>query len=186
MSGVLSMCYHSKKHKFSPLMVSYVEGKRSFAIEDIPQEDIALLEDAANNTENIYMWTRFLHVAWVLSNNFQYCQEAVKGYLEIFEDSFNPTEWVECNDAIQSAFHIATILGKKSDSLKRVRTAINNKLKEMNGHDPLFLSIALLELVIKSASETNLESYLGFAENLSKKNLTIDNLNTNLADETPL
>lgn len=167
-------------------MVSYVEGKRSFAIEDIPQEDIALLEDAANNTENIYMWTRFLHVAWVLSNNFQYCQEAVKGYLEIFEDSFNPTEWVECNDAIQSAFHIATILGKKSDSLKRVRTAINNKLKEMNGHDPLFLSIALLELVIKSASETDLESYLGFAENLSKKNLTIDNLNTNLADETPL
>ena len=54
----------------------------------------------------------------------------------------------------------------------------------MNGHDPLFLSIALLELVIKSASETDLESYLGFAENLSKKNLTIDNLNTNLADET--
>lgn len=184
LSGVLSMCYHSKKHKFSPLMVSYVEGKRSFAIEDIPQEDIALLEDAANNTQNIYMRTRFLHVAWVLSNNPQYGQEAVNGYLEIFEDSFDPTEWVECNDAIQSAFHIATILGKKSDSLKRVRTAINNKLKEMNGHDPLFLSIALLELVIKSASETDLESYLGFAENLSKKNLTIDNLNTNLADET--
>lgn len=117
LSGVLSMCYHIKEHKFSPLMVSYVEGKRSFAIEDIPQEDIALLEDAANNTENIYMRTRFLHVAWVLSNNPQYGQESVNGYLEIFEDSFDPTEWLECNDAIQSAFHIATILGKKSDSL---------------------------------------------------------------------
>ena len=184
LSGVLSMCYNTKEHQFSPMMVLYIEKKRSFAIEDIPQEDIALLEDAANNTENIYMRTRFLHVAWVLSNNPQYGQEAVKGYLEIFEDSFNPTEWVECNDAIQSAFHIATILGKKSDSLKRVRTAINNKLKEMNGHDPLFLSIALLELVIKSASETELESYLLFAENLSNKNLTTANLNTNLADKT--
>ena len=184
LSGVLSMCYHIKEHKFHPMVVLYAEGKRSFAIEDIQQEDIALLEDAANNTENIYMRTRFLHVAWVLSNNPQYGQESVNGYLEIFEDSFDPTEWVDCNDAIQSAFHIATILGKKSDSLKRVRTAINNKLKEMNGHDPLFLSITLLELVIKSASESELKSYLSFVENLSKKNLTTTNLNINLADET--
>lgn len=104
--------------------------------------------------------------------------------MEIFEDSFDPTKWLECNDAIQSAFHIATILGKNSDSLKKVRTAINDKLCEMNGNDPLFLSISLLELVVKSANETELESYLSFAENLSKKNFTTENLNTNLADET--
>lgn len=63
LSGVLSMCYNKKEHKFHPMIVSYVEGKRSFSIEDISQENIALLESAAKNTDNIHLRTRLFHVA---------------------------------------------------------------------------------------------------------------------------
>lgn len=181
-SGVVSMSYSVAEHHFSPLAI--FEGKRTFAMEDIQQGDGEILEKLVSTTEDNWVKTRFSHVVWLLTNNYKYGQMAATGYLQQFEETFDPEHWVDCNHAMQSAYYIASLLGKKSDLFKNVRTAINNKLIAMDGTDPLFLSLSLLVLVIKDATQKEMELYLPIITKLASKNICASNTNTHLADET--
>lgn len=183
LSGVLSMHYSVGNHEFSPSVI-WMDGSHSFSIEDIGPADADLLESAALCTDSTWIRARFLHAAWLVSNNHQDGQAAVVGYIELFEELFDPARWTKCNDAIQCAFHIASRLGKKSELYKQTRAVINQKLAEMNGEDPLFLSLALLKPVIKDATESDLNSYLPIITKLAAKNINVANSNTNLADNT--
>ena len=181
-SGILSMSYSVDKHEFSPLFI--FDGRRSFSSEDITPTDVETIEKMVSYTTNMWVRTRLAHVAWILTGKHQYGQCAVTGYLQQFEESFDPEHWVDCNDAIQCAFNIAARLGKKSDSYKQTRTAINKKIIAMDGSDPLFLSISLLNLVIKDATPKEMEAYLAIVAKLAAKNICAKNDNTHLADET--
>ena len=181
-SGVLSMSYSVDKHEFSPL--ARFEGKRTFAVEDIQPGDAEIIEKLITTTENNWARTRFSHVVWSLTGNYKYGQLAVTGYLQQFEDTFDPEHWLDCDHAMQCAFHIASQLGKKADSFKNTRATINKKLSAMDGTDPLFLSLSLLGLVIKDATQKEMELYLPIITKLASKNICAGNTNTHLADET--
>lgn len=181
-SGILSMSYSVDKHEFSPLFI--FDGRRSFSPEDITPVDVETIEKMVSYTNNTSVRTRLAHVAWFLTEKHQYGQLAVTGYLQQFEETFNPEHWVDCNDAIQCAFYIAARLGKKSDSFKQTRKSINQKLTIMDGADPLFLSISLLNLAIKDATPKETETYLTIVTKLAAKNICEHNSNTHLADET--
>lgn len=181
-SGVLSMSYSVDKHIFSPKAI--LEGRRTFAMEDILQDDVPILEELVAAVENNWVRTRLSHVAWLLTNNYHHGQLAVAGYLQQFEETFDPEHWLDCSHAIQCAYHIASCLGKKSESLKQTRIAINQKLSAMNGTDSLFLSLSLLRIAIQDATQKELVSYLPIVSNLATKNICADNLNSHLADDT--
>ena len=181
-SGILSMSYSADKHEFSPS--ARFEGKRTFATEDIQPGDVEIVEKLTTSTQNNWARTRFSHVAWLLTGNYKYGQLAAAGYLQQFEDTFDPEHWWDCNHAIQCAFHIASQLGKKADSFKDTRATINKKLCAMDGADPLFLSLSLLELVIKDATQKEMELYLPIITKLASKNICAGNTNIHLADET--
>lgn len=181
-SGILSMSYSVDKHEFSPLFI--FDGRRSFAQEDIAMEDVVTIEEMVSCTTNMWVRTRLAHIVWLLSGKHQFGQIAVTGYLQQFEDTFDPEHWVDCNDAIQCAFYIAARLGKKTDSFRQTRAAINQKIDAMDGSDPLFLSLSLLNLAIKDATPKEAEAYLAIVAKLAAKNICDKNDNTHLADET--
>ena len=182
-SGALSMSYSIETNHFTP-MIQLSGGQRSFAPEDLAGSDIEILKNAAVIIETPWMQARLLHIIWLLTNDYQYGQSAINGYLRLFEETFNPEQWVDCWDAIERAYHIAIKLGKKSAQYKQTRTAINQKLAVMNGTDPLFLSLQLLQLMIKEATQAELETYIPVVNNLASKNIRVSNANTHLADET--
>ena len=180
--GVLSMSYSVDKHEFTPFAV--FEGKRTFAMEDIQPKDAELVEKIIVITENNWARTRFAHVVWLLTGNYKYGQLAVTGYLQQFEDTFDPEHWLDCDHAMQCAFYIASKLGKKADSFRETRSTINKKLSAMDGTDPLFLSLSLLALVIKDATQKEMERYLPIVTKLASKNICVENANIQLADQT--
>jgi len=73
-------------------------------------------------------------------------------------------------------------MGKSADAFKQTRAAILQKLTEMNGSDPFFLSLKLLKLVLKDLTKDELPKYAGIAEVLFRKNTNSVNNNTHLAD----
>lgn len=183
LGGALSMSYTIAEQEFSPFVV-WNDGSRSFALEDIDQSDVEILESGAEITKVPWIRAQLSHIVWHLSNNHQYGQKAVDCYLKIFDEVFDPLHWVECHNAIQCACHIAIRFGKASEVYKQTRAAINQKLCLMDGTDPLFLSLCLLQLVIKDATNDELKKYLQIVTKLADKNISTTNPNTHLADET--
>lgn len=181
--GVLSMSYNSDKQEFLPLVVWH-DGQRSFSIVDIKQEDIEILEKTVDIVGASWIRAQLSHVIWCLSNNYRFAQQAVDSYLALFDETFDPSHWVDCYDAVRCAYHIASSLGKTADTFKRTLDAVNQKLEFMNGTDPLFLSLSLIKLVIKDVPSTQAEKHLQIVTKLAEKNLVADNPNTSLADET--
>ena len=182
-AGASTMYYVAKEHTFGPLIVWH-DGSRSFALEDIKGNDLEVLRGVIQITKSSCLRTKFSHIVWLLTKDNRYGETAVAGYLDEFQKQFDPKEWVECYEQIRSAYHIASVMGNKSDSLKKTRMAINQKLTQMNGTDPLFLSLKLLSLVVKDAPKEDLPKYDSIICVLADRNFDSANLNANLADTT--
>lgn len=181
--GSMTMSYQSKEHSFAPLYIDYGVG-RSFAPEDLDEADLDVLRHVAQLTQSTCLRTRFAHIIWSITKEYPFGQLAVTGYLDKFQKTFHPEHWVRCHDNIEAAYHIASSMGKSADAFKQTRSTLLHKLREMNGSDPLFLSISLLELVLKDLGKKELPQYTAIAENLFHRNTEVRNDNTHLADES--
>ena len=182
-ANALTIRYKSDTQSFNPL-ARWNDGSRSFALEDFQENDIAILEEVYTVAGAKWIRAHLAHIIWIVMKNYQYGQNAVSEYLLAFEEIFDPSSWSECWDMVRRAFDIAVKLGKSSDSYKQVRSAINKKLELMNGSDPLFLSLCLIELVMKDATKEELSRYLQIVTILADKNIRKTNPNTHLADKT--
>ena len=182
-AGASTMYYKSKERTFGPLII-WKDGSRSFAPEDIKEDDLDILRNAIQLTGSTYLRTKFSHIVWSLTRDNSYGKIAVAGYVDEFQKQFNPEHWVDCYDQIRSAYHISSMMGNKSDSFKQTRAAINEKLMQMNGSDISFLSLKLLGLIVKDAPKEDLPKYDSIISILAGKNLNPSNNNANLADTT--
>ena len=182
-AGASTMYYKSKERTFGPLII-WKDGSRSFAPEDIKEDDLDILRNAIQLTGSTYLRTKFSHIVWSLTRDNSYGKIAVAGYVDEFQKQFNPEHWVDCYDQIRSAYHISSMMGNKSDSFKQTRAAINEKLMQMSGSDTSFLSLKLLGLIVKDAPKEDLPKYDSIISILAGKNLNPSNNNANLADTT--
>lgn len=182
-AGASTMCYKAKERAFGPLVI-WSNGSRSFAPADIQENDLDILRSVIQITGSSYLRTKFSHIVWLISKDNRYGEIAVSGYLDEFQKQFDPEHWVGCYDQIRSAYHISSIMGNKSKSFKQTRAAINQKLTQMNGADPLFLSLKLLGLIVRDAPKEDLPKYNSIICILADKNLDPSNESSNLADTT--
>lgn len=182
-AGASTMCYKAKERTFGPLVI-WCDGSRSFAPEDIKENDLDILRGTIQHTGSSYLRTKFSHVLWSLTKDNRYGEIAMSGYLDEFQKQFDPEHWVDCYDQIRSAYHISSVMGNKSESFKQTRAAINQKLTQMNGSDTSFLSLKLLGLIVKDAPKEDLSKYDSIICILAEKNLDPSNSNANLADTT--
>ena len=183
-AGAFTMRYKEKERTFGPLIIWH-DGNRSFALEDFNENDLDILRGVIQITGSDYLRTKFSHVVWLLTKNNLYGEKAVTGYIHGFQEQFDTEHWVDCYEQIRSAYHISSVMGNKSKSIKQTRMAINQKLLQINGEDPLFLSLKLLQLIIKDAPKEDLAKYDAIIYILANRNLNYStNPNATLADTT--
>lgn len=182
-AGVMSMIYKSNNSEFGPRFIEYGVG-RSFAPEDLSETDMDILRKVTQVTNSSWLRTRFAHILWSITKEYPFGQLAVAGYLDAFQKSFDPVHWVSCYESVKAAYQISTVMGRSAEAFKLTRSAILQKLTEMNGGDTLFLSIRLLKLIQRDLEKADLPKYAGIAEVLFHKNTDPANENTHLADES--
>lgn len=181
-SKILATKYSRNEQSFVRLPLS--TNDEDFSLNCVQSEDYTILNEIAELTKANWICAKIYHTLWYATNDHSSGEKAVASYLRLFEETFDPNYWVECNSAIQNAYMIATKLGRKTETFKRVLHAIDDKLVEMNGNDPLFLSLNLLQLTMQDVSKEFLSRYSEIVKNIANKNISITNEKINLADET--
>lgn len=163
---------------FSPMLI-LENGSSSASIEDLTEADMGILKSVEISMLPIALSARIADVLWVKERDYASACNAVEHYLRLFDDTFNPEEWVTCVSFIRRANIVALQLGKKNQSFSSVCAAIDTKIIELSGSDPLFLSLILIELQIENDSG-DFSKYIDFVDSI------IDNEISNHRNKTRL
>ena len=167
--GALSLGYNHSECNYRPL-IQLSDGHRSYAMEDIDSGAIEILKEAVNVISQDWMRAQLSDIIWIQTSDHSYAECATREYISVFENVFDEGHWVGCFEAIQHAYDISIRLGKKSASFLQVREIINSALKKMDGNDPLFLSIKLIELSYNDAKSDEQTLYLFLAQKIYQHN----------------
>ena len=146
---------------YSPMLI--MGDRRSFTIEDYSESDLTDLQTLANKDFPEIILARICDILWVVRRNYLLAKRAVDCYLHLAEVVFNPEKWVACVHYIRRANVIANQLRKGANCIESVTSFVESKIVLMNGTDPLFLSLILIELQLDN-KKGNVGFYLGIAE----------------------
>ncbi len=138
--------YGQKQNIFRPAM-QWSNGARSFSVEDISDEEYALLKQLEFEKMPVAVRARVADLLWDTQREPVMGRIAIPTYKEIFLTIFDVEHWTACADIIKRAVTIAAQLGKNSSDYTDLCETVIEKLNLMDGKDPLFLSIVLLELL---------------------------------------
>ena len=183
LSGVLSLSFTEQEQDFSPL-IQLADGRRSFAICDIEESDYGILENVIGISSSLWVRAQVSHILWELTTNHEYGEKAIDFWVQLFNETIDAENWTTCVDAIKPALQISKKLGKNTESFKKVFSAIHNAIIALDGSDPLFLSISLIELVVEDATQAELSQYLRCVNNLAAKNICETNRDFHIAEQT--
>lgn len=175
-TGAAAMHYNHQKRSFD-----------SFTPDGTPDIDVAdldILRGAIQITKSICLRAKFAHIIWSLSKDNRYGETAVLAYIEAFQGEYDIEDWVDCYTRISSAYHIASVLGPKSESFKRTRAAINQRLTQLSDGDPIDLPLKMLHLIAKDAPKEDLPMYDSIACSMSVQSFNPANKDITLADLT--
>ncbi|ETP70925.1 hypothetical protein UYO_3135, partial [Lachnospiraceae bacterium JC7] len=122
-------------------------------------------------------WARLPHnlkahiydAIWLCNHMYEAAKTAVEEYYELYHEWFDEENWVQCVDYISRAIELAAKIGIK-DKKDGFLTEIYNDVVKLNGNDPSFLSISLIELIICQNYYCDFNALIPFVDKLIKKN----------------
>ena len=117
-AGAITLFYKVKEHSFGPLVI-WNDGRRSFALEDLIENDVEILCGVIHITGSSFLRAKFSHIVWLINKDNRYGERAVNGYLEAFGKNFDADKWVKCYEQVRLAYHIGSAMGSKSESFRR-------------------------------------------------------------------
>lgn len=174
LSGVLSMAYNEQEGEYLPLLVMS-DGRRSFAMEDLENSDIEILKEALPHIGLSWIKAQISHVLWIKTDEYTYAQTAVAENLVLFNEAFDPENWVPCYHIINRTFQIAQNCKKKE--FADIIQEVDAKIKEMDGTDKGFLSLKLMNLIYKLVKAEKLEHYFELTKKIfdqARKSVTTE------------
>lgn len=167
--GSLSMGYNADEKKYLP-HITWSDGRRSFAIEDIDEKAIEVLKDSIPLLPSGWMRAQLSGIIWSVERSYQYGKMAVLDYIQQFQKRFNAVSWVKCFKDIQCAFNISRELGEKNNEFQKTLETIDSVIFRLNGQDPLSLSLNLIELVFPFSDTKIVEDYLRIVDKIIESN----------------
>ena len=182
-SGALSMGYDFENNSYAPMFIVST-GARSFSMEDISGGEITILESVLKMSLPTWASAQLADILWLKCSNAEYGNLAVSKYLHLFKETFDPQNWVDCYNATHRAFDIDIRLGKDSSSFMQVKEYIRQALCKLDGTDPLFLSLNLIQLICKHASKDELENYLKITNKIFVRHVTEQDSNDYIVEES--
>ena len=129
---------------FCPRMI--FEGKRTFALEDITDDDYMVLLALEHEKLPLNVRARIADILWTQKKNYQSALIAIDAYFELFNLFFKDDDWFDALDMIKRAACISARLNKK-DLHEKCCQAIYDHVLRVDGKDTQFLSISLIEFL---------------------------------------
>lgn len=109
-------------------------------------------------------------VIWLCNHNHEAARIAMEGYYESYQEWFDENDWASCVDYISRAIELAAKLGIK-DKKEEYLNDVYNDIVKLNGDDPSFLSISLIELLLSQNYQCDFNTLIPFTDRLISKNV---------------
>lgn len=132
--------------EFYPFMV--MDGKRTFAIEDISEADYQVLKKIEINKVPVNIRARIADILWTQKKDYPSAIVAAESYYELYQILFCEDDWVGVLDYIKRAIYISAQI-KKKDIYGACCNEVFCQLLSIKGEDEHFLSIKLIEILLK-------------------------------------
>ena len=125
------------------------DGKRTYSLEDVSKEDYTMLLTLDHKKLPISVRARITDVLWVQKRDYKMAIIAAESYYELFNSLFKDDDWFIALKLIRRAAQI-TLQVNKTDLHEQICKTIYDHLIRIDGADAQFLSISLIELLIKN------------------------------------
>ncbi|MDE6726800.1 MAG: DUF4209 domain-containing protein, partial [Oscillospiraceae bacterium] len=132
---------------FSP-MWELSDGTRSFAVDDMTDEDYVILSSLDLVSLPVALAVRVADLLWFKCKNRDAAQFSIDNYYKLYLSSFDYDNWLDCVDYIKRA---VTFTQKLNDSTNRDKYIkdLFDKLIVGNGNDKRYFSITVAEFLIE-------------------------------------
>ncbi|MDD3222062.1 MAG: DUF4209 domain-containing protein, partial [Lachnospiraceae bacterium] len=151
-----------KSISFHPMMIW--EGKRTFSIEDITDDDYEVLKKLDYEKIPLNLRVRVTDILWSLKKEYSAARVAVKSYFELFTLWFSLEKWTGSLNMIRRAICISAQI-RDEDSYQKSCDYILNQVVSIDGQDEGFLSLRLLDILIFHKYK-DLQTYIGIANKI--------------------
>ena len=124
------------------------EGKRTFAIEDLTEDDFISLQSVDLLKVPLNLRVIIADILWTQKSNYNAACIAANAYFEMFELLFSYENWVGTLDLIKRAIFISAQI-KQQELYEKCCDTIYNHIIRIDGEDTDFLSISLLDILTR-------------------------------------
>ena len=140
-------------------------------------EELVPFTDAELVIFNSLDWTKLPHnlkahvydVIWLCNHKYEAAKIAVEEYTELYHEWFDEEHWVQCVDYINRAVELAARIGI-SEKKNAILIEVYNDVVELNGDDSSFLSISLIDLLVKQKSICDFNELIPLVDRIISRN----------------
>jgi hypothetical protein len=154
LEGITSL-YFRLDSKDEPLAPRFVgnSGLRSFSVDDLSEEHLNVLGEMVTTISDAEMRARIADILWIRRHNPRMIPRvlplAVDAYLDSARQLEHPENWTQCVTRAERTLQLAVYLGKSGPYFLKVIAYIESVLDTYQGEDPLFLSEAMMRLLLE-------------------------------------
>lgn len=132
---------------FKPMFI--MQGTRSAALSDFEEHHLEPIAEVYEEISDLELRARMADLLWIRNRDHVAARVAVKTYLQIARKIMDPAEWVHGFQRLRRAMQIAGALGRGSSGRDEVVNYALEVLTSLDGNDPLYLSLKIIELLIE-------------------------------------
>ncbi len=156
--------YRDKNASFKPYLI-WNDGSKSFSTEDISDKDIARLETLEVLKLPLKVRAQICDVLWNIKGDYRQAQIAADAYFDLFDEVYDPENWVDCVNMISRAVILAAKLND-ANRLKRYMTYIYDSVLLLDGTDKLFFSTQIISLLLSQKYKCDYSTLIPISDNL--------------------
>ena len=142
----MAMSVENDKVEFRPAFI--FDGKRTYALEDISEDEYDQLISLAHQRLPLSIRARVADVLWTQKKKYKLAILASEAYFDLFNVLFDDDDWFVALNMAKRAACISLQI-KNKELHNKVCTEIYNHLIRIDGLDEHFLSISLIEFLLE-------------------------------------
>lgn len=142
----LRMEVKEKGAVFCPFIV-FNNGKRSFSVEDLSDEDYQKLQSIDVSRLPLAVKARLSDIIWTEKHIYQYGETAANAYLELYDRLLADSKYLESLEYIRRSICISIQLNLKEEHEKAC-SHIYKSIIDLGGNDDGFYSLRAIEIIL--------------------------------------
>jgi hypothetical protein len=127
------------------------------------EPQVELLKRLAERVDRPAAVARLADYLWLARSDHIVARRAVDAYVKLAKGHENDDSWIATAEYYDRALRLSARLGR-GELFHNVAAAVDELLRRLNGEDPRFLSVRLMEALIATRAGGNAEAYAALAE----------------------